>query len=338
MSELAMPPYSWQENAWRSFIRQVEERKLPHAVLITGAEGIGIERFGRAMAHFLLCRNPIESVACGSCKSCRLIAAGSHPDLFELAPAEKSKAILVDQVRELTDFVAKTAQQGGRKLAIIEPADAMNINAANSLLKSLEEPAGDTVLILVTTAPSSLMPTIRSRCSKVGLAPPSYSESLAWLQELGVKDGEEILCETDGAPLLALDWSQNNTYEQYQIMSRELANLSSGNASVSQISKSWTPYGALFCINTMMRWLDKLIASRHSAASVSSDSWLHLVAVVAPVNEMLLFRYRDALLARKSQLQGSPNLNATLLIEEMLFDWKAMMSVASRSAARKLSI
>jgi DNA polymerase-3 subunit delta' len=110
-----------------------------------------------------------------------LLKAGSHPDNFVLEPEEADKPIKVDQVRELVAFVVQTAQLGGRKVVLIEPVEAMNVNASNALLKSLEEPSGDTVLLLVSHQPSRLLPTIKSRCQQVACPQPSLAQSQAWL-------------------------------------------------------------------------------------------------------------------------------------------------------------
>lgn len=119
----------------------------------------------RLMAR-LLCQQPQGLDACGGCKACMLLKAGSHPDNFVLEPEEADKPIKVDQVRELVAFVVQTAQLGGRKVVLIEPVEAMNVNASNALLKSLEEPSGDTVLLLVTHQPSRLLRLSRAAASR----------------------------------------------------------------------------------------------------------------------------------------------------------------------------
>lgn len=338
MSPLTMPPFLWQDHAWQAFVRRVRAQMLPHALLVTGARGIGVEKMGRAMAHYLLCRSPLESVACGQCKGCLLVSAGSHPDLMEVAPAEAGKAIRVDQIREITNFVAKTAQQGGRKLILVDPAEAMNANAANSLLKCLEEPAGDTVIILVATEPSLLMPTIRSRCSKIELATPSHAQSFHWLEEVGVKNPSSLLAETGSAPLLAFTWSQNDTFNQRQKMCKELADLSRSLTTVSSIAKSWGQETALNCVNVMIGWLERIIRERHSPVEKNSENWESLLQATNMVSESLLFRYREALCIRKAQLQSSANLNANLVVEEILLDWKAMLMMSQRLMAGKISL
>ena len=153
--------YPWQENLWQQLAGRAQHA---HAYLLHGPAGIGKRALAERLMARLLCLSPSGLDACGNCKSCHLLAAGTHPDNFVLEPEEADKPIKVDQVRELVEFVVQTAQLGGRKVVLLEPAEAMNLNAANALLKSLEEPSGNTVLLLISHQPSRLLPTIKSRC------------------------------------------------------------------------------------------------------------------------------------------------------------------------------
>ncbi len=141
----------WHASAWQHLLHLLQQQRLPHALLLTGVNGIGKLQFARAFAAYLLCDQPGEH-ACGQCKGCRLSAQQSHPDLVELMAEESGREIKVDQVRELSGFVAAAAQQGGYRLVIIHPPEDMNINAANALLKSLEEPGDKTVSVIIPAA------------------------------------------------------------------------------------------------------------------------------------------------------------------------------------------
>ena len=148
-SGLALP-LPWHETLWADLNKAIEQDRMPHALLISGPSGIGKERLATALAQRLLCAAEMNNYACGACKSCQLLAAGFHPDLSILQPAEEGKGILIPDVRKLCSTLDKTAQQGGWKIAIIVPGEAMNISASNALLKSLEEPQG----CLLYTSPS----------------------------------------------------------------------------------------------------------------------------------------------------------------------------------------
>ncbi|MFO7642692.1 MAG: DNA polymerase III subunit delta', partial [Candidatus Competibacteraceae bacterium] len=161
----------WHEPLWRQFQQSRAAGRLPHALLLAGPAGLGKLAFAKRLARALLCETPdVEGDACGRCRSCRLFQAGSHPDYRMEQPVEEGKAIRIDPIRELCGFLGFTAQYGGYKIALLEPADRLNLNAANSLLKTLEEPPGDCLLLLVTAHPARLPATVRSRCQKVSFA------------------------------------------------------------------------------------------------------------------------------------------------------------------------
>ena len=171
-------------------------------MMLTGARGIGVERIATALAQRLLCTAELSKYACGSCKGCQLMLAGNHPDLINLEPAEPGKAILIDQVRELCGPLSKTAQQGGWKVALISPAEAMNINASNALLKSLEEPQGKTLLILLSYRPSLVSATIRSRCQVQSLPlPDQLRRAAGWQRSVVISWREQTLDLAGGRPL-----------------------------------------------------------------------------------------------------------------------------------------
>lgn len=189
---------------------------LPHALLLTGAEGIGKGAFGLALAAHLLCDAPGPEGACGLCSSCRWLAAGNHPDFRHIMPEadaeadetvadpdkKKSRQIVIDQIRDLADFVFIGAHRNGRRIVLLEPADAMNVPAANSLLKILEEPPSSIYFILVTSHWRRLLPTIRSRCRVVKMPRPSLAQAQIWLSENGGGPRDELLALMGGAPLL----------------------------------------------------------------------------------------------------------------------------------------
>ena len=152
----------WLEDPWNRFAGGLEQDRLPHAVLLTGPEGIGKGQLAMAMVEGLLCLERAPE-ACGECRSCRLLAGGAHPDRFTVTFPEGKRQITVEQIRGLLDRLALTTTISPRKVALIHPAEGMNVNAANALLKNLEEPPGETVLILLSHDPSRLPVTVRSR-------------------------------------------------------------------------------------------------------------------------------------------------------------------------------
>ena len=184
---------SWHVELWSRLQARRQRNALPHALLLCGPQGLGKRDFLRRFVRGLLCQHPDNGDACGNCRSCLLFDAGTHPDYVALSfglrkDGVQRQDIVVDQIRELSARLATASQFGGWQIASIDPADAMNTAAANALLKTLEEPATQTMLILVADAPWRMPATIRSRCQRIDFQLPKHDEALAWLQDVGVRD------------------------------------------------------------------------------------------------------------------------------------------------------
>jgi len=210
--------YPWQLSAAKQWLQQ--RQRFAHAWLVHGMAGIGKQQFATAGACSLLCEAPQQGLACGSCTSCHWMALGNHPDyrfirpnaLEEAAEGGKgaSREIRIEQVRQLHDWFNMATHRGGYRVAVFYPATAINHVTANALLKLLEEPPEHTVFILVADAPDRLLATILSRCRRLPLAPPSTTQSIAWLAEQGLNQAEQWLAAAGGAPLRALELSQTH--------------------------------------------------------------------------------------------------------------------------------
>src|SRR5438046_4116185 len=210
--------FKWQEQPWKDW-KQLRER-LPHAILIQSGEGLGEFEFAQACAQSLLCEDPRQDRRpCGACHACDWFSLGNHPDFRLIVPEsmapepgeecaepakKKSEQIRIEQVRELADFLAVGTHRAGLRVILVYPAEAMNANTQNALLKNLEEPPPATVFLLVTTQPERLLATVRSRCLRFALPFPPPEPVLRWLKEQGLEHPEATLAGAGGAPLAAL--------------------------------------------------------------------------------------------------------------------------------------
>lgn len=204
--------------------RMLDRGRIPQALLFQGLEGVGKGSIARSFAAALLCESP-EPEACGHCQPCRLAEGGNHPDLLLVerlprkaptkprgagspsGPRDLRSFVLVDQIRELSRVAALAPRYGARRVIIIDPADRMNHEAQNALLKTLEEPPARCVLLLVAARPQLLLPTVRSRCFAVGFGPLRPEELARLLQARGLPEREAIAraALAEGRPGRALD-------------------------------------------------------------------------------------------------------------------------------------
>jgi DNA polymerase-3 subunit delta' len=232
----------WHESAWTQILAARAGGRLPHALLLHGPKGLGKERFARQLAALCLCqRSPAGPMPCGSCRGCRLVQAGTHPDLYVVEPLEGKIALSIDQIRELIGDLTLQPHMAALRVAIICPAEAMTPSAANALLKTLEEPAGATLLALVTARPSALPATVRSRCQALRFRAPSSARAQAWLEEqhTGEKTWVELLELSAGAPLLALTLARSGAGGLVVELERDLQGIAEAQADPLAVATTW---------------------------------------------------------------------------------------------------
>lgn len=172
----------WQQGVFERLTSLERQEKFPHAILLTGSKGLGKARLAALFAAGVLCKAS-DAEPCGSCEACQLVGGGAHGDFRWVRPEEGKRAIGVDAIRASVSFMQQTPGYGSHKILVVEPAEAMTTAAANALLKTLEEPPGQALLILVSHRPGELPATIRSRCQRFNVAHPTKSTALAWLVE-----------------------------------------------------------------------------------------------------------------------------------------------------------
>jgi DNA polymerase-3 subunit delta' len=233
--------------------------RLTHALLIHEAPGAGGDVLALWGAMLALCTDS-KHAPCGVCVSCRRVAAAGHPDLVTLKPLEESRQIRIEQVRELSAELALTSHQGGYKVAILLPADALNRAAANALLKTLEEPTARTLLILVATHPSKLPATLLSRCQRITVRAPARAEAVAWLRSLrGAGEWGAVLDALGDAPLFAAEVDPNAVVEFSSETRRVLDETSGGRADPVVTAERWERTDLPLRLLCIENWLTERI-------------------------------------------------------------------------------
>jgi DNA polymerase-3 subunit delta' len=316
----------------------LRQGRMPHALLVTGRPGLGKSAFVARLAALLICEDRgSNQVACGQCSACKLQAAGNHPDYHHVTFAVDEKTgkvstvIKVDQIRELSGALALSRHGAGYRVAILEPADALNINAANSLLKTLEEPADNTVLVLVSSQPGHLPPTIRSRCQQIRIAAPEAGTALAWLA--GQYDGprpEVFLRLADGAPLRALALAQEDALEERRVRFDTLVGLCNGSQDPVTVAQAWAKDEDLKGLGWMREWLMDLLKIRLTGqidGIHGIDLADRLQRLASKLDSRVMFRQLDVV--NRNLRMADSSLNRQLVMEDVLLAWADRRTPAS---------
>ena len=207
----------WLKAHQHDFNDSLMRSRLGHAPLIHGPAGLGKRRLARWLVARILCLEPTDSQPCGRCRSCQLLQGQTHPDRFIAAIPEDKTQVTVDVIRELSRGLQLTPAVGPSRVGLLEEADRMNQNAANALLKTLEEPAPSAWLVLVSDRPEVLPATILSRCQKVAVHPPQTEHGLDWLRaEMPQAESERLALALEvagGAPLRAKELITSKTLD-----------------------------------------------------------------------------------------------------------------------------
>lgn len=300
-------PLPWHEQEWTLLNQQLEAGQLPHALLFVGRQFTGKSQLAVALSRLLLCKHPQHSLNCGQCHACELSASGGHGDLRWVTPQEKSRVIKVDQVREVVRFANTTAGFGIRKVIVLTPAESMNVNAFNALLKSLEEPAKDTYFILVCDHLYGVPATIRSRCRILRLPTPATDTSLVWLdQTTGRRDqSRELLSLSDGLPLLAQQIYQSGVSEELAQQRQALEALLAEQISIQQACALSSELDTEVFLKNLTEDLQRLLASL-TLEELSSKRGRELFTLLDEVNSL------------RRAVTGGANPNKQLMMEALM--------------------
>ena len=310
--------------------------QLPHALLMHGPQGIGKLAYAEAIAHALLCESPgSDGSACGRCTACGWIGQGSHPDFRRLEPealtgardaeerVEKKKPseeIRVEQVRGIEDFIQVTSHRGGAKIVLIHPAETLNANAANALLKNLEEPPPRTYFLLVAHRWHQLLPTIKSRCQQIALPQPSAEAARGWLKEQGLRDPDLALAHAGGAPLLAAKLDE----EYWQQRAWFLKAISSKGLDALAIAEQLRDHAPAMVVNWLQKWSYDLVCHKVTGKVSFNPDFAVPISVAADRTGLLEAVRFLRLMVRTQRIVSHP-LNTRLFFEELLLAYADLL-------------
>lgn len=313
----------WQQRVHDTALAALQAGRLGHALLFCGPAQLGKREVAVTLAQGLLCSHrATDGASCGRCRSCQLFAAGTHPDyqwVSFIPNKEGTKLrteIVIDQIREVSDRLSLTPQYGGAQIAIIDPADAINHNASNALLKTLEEPVPGRYLWLVTAHPARLSPTIRSRCQKLEFRLPAAEEARVWLAARGHANtaAAEALDAARGHPGLAHEWLQGPGFALRREVTADLAALARGQSAVADVAQRWTADEHLE------------LRLRHAA----DVALLHAGRLTEPARARSLAQWFDHANRVRDLLRTT--VRADLAVVELLMAWRAADSAVRPGA------
>ena len=349
---MSVTSFPWHQQQWRELLQR--KATLPHALLFRGMEGIGKLDFVRKLAQSLACPDPAaDGAACGACQSCRWFAIASHPDYREILPAalrsgesptdasespeadaplpgkrKPSQEIKVEEVRGLQDFINLTAHQHGGKTIVFYPAEALNTNAANALLKSLEEPPQGTRFMLVSHRPSYLPATIISRCQQIVLPAPSADAAEQWMRERGAREPALSLAQTGNAPLSALALDDDEFWTQRKAL---LSCLASPGVDVLALAEQVREYPIGRLLGWMQRWsYDLLCAKSLGHVRFNPDFENPLKQIASQLRAIEITRHHRTLLHLQRYINHP--LNPRLFIEQLLLSYAMLLRGGAANA------
>ena len=314
--------FPWQQTVWQHIVDRVEQQRMPHAVLLTGVAGLGKKQLAVKMAESLLCLAADKQFnACGVCHSCQIMQAGNHPDHLTIRSEEAGKSIKIDQIRALKEKQSLTPSVGKWKTVVIESADLMTNSAANSLLKLLEEPQNNTILILTTNAVHRLPVTIRSRCQQMHLSTPDYSMTLKWLDSQGVTTDADQLRKisslTLDAPFAIVNALETNEWQSYQQIQQDFDQLIQQQANPVQLASQWQQLDLVKVMHQLLSTVKARLQQQYleyADARVTQHYWYIADCIVSTIK----------------LISSSNNYNKTLLIEDFMV---SVMRITQTKAA-----
>lgn len=314
--------YPWQQHDWQQLQNYVTQNRVPQALLINGALGIGKQHLAQTFAHALLCEQPNpEGFSCEKCNSCLLLKAQTHPDFMEITPEEAGKNITIAQIRTLIEKLSLKPQFERYRVILLHPSDALNNAAANAFLKYLEEPTERTVLILVTHRMNKLPATIKSRCQKFTMEMPPRDLVLQWLSQQ-TNNAQVVLNLAQGAPLLAQQYATDEHLTQRSACFNAWLSIAKQQSHPVIVAEQWLKLPENTLLFWLTSWVIDLMRYHHQSTPKNlyhADLNRELSEFAPRVNRLKLYEFYDLLLQSRRRLETQ--INKQVLWEEILIAW-----------------
>jgi DNA polymerase-3 subunit delta' len=327
--------FPWQEKLWQQLSITSVNNRIAHALLLSGPKGIGKYQFAIAFKNSLLCSdNEVGTPACGECRFCKI---QNHPDYYEISlevdekTDKQSSVIKIDQIRNLIEFSTLHTHFGKAKVIIIHPAETMNKNASNALLKILEEPPQDTYFILISNEIHQLSATIKSRCQLINFPIPEIADSKQWLHSQSINNeiAESCLKFAYNAPLTARNLADTNYIEQHANLIDNLLAIANKTEDPVVIANSWLKIDTYVPLQALYSCLSDLILLKNvqNYPDIMNSNKLDSFQFIANnVSYAGLYVILDKIVLAKHQIQA--NIAILGIYEDILNLWQRLTNKA----------
>jgi len=320
--------FPWQQNSWNFFNQYLIQDRVPQALLINGAKGLGKQQLAYSFAKSLLCNQRLSNAQnCGQCRSCKLFNAKTHPDFITVHSEEGKQIIGIDCIRELIIKLALKPQFESYRVVIIHSATELNKAAANAFLKCLEEPNERTCIILLTESLSKLPATILSRCQKMILTKPKMEIAQHWLAEQQVTENSRLLLSlAQGAPLLAKEYAENDILPLRQQCFSDWLNVANRRANPVEIAEKWHKQQVSLIIFWLISWSTDLIKCFYQTQVINlsnPDLQISLQKLLDQLKLKDIYYFYDRLLQSRQRIDTQ--INVQLMFEELLILWSQII-------------
>lgn len=319
--------YPWLNDTWRRVWQQCQADRLPHALMLTGMRGLGKLAFARHLSASLLCGAVDEAGnPCGQCHDCRLIANEVHPSFLNIVPEKANQAIKIDQVRLANEFAFQSTLKGKTRVILFDPADQLNLNAANALLKTLEEPAPDVIMILICHQAGRLPATIQSRCQQLIFNPPPKTAALDWLLAQNIQAAiplTVLLNLAHGAPLQAVQLAAEE-WETRRKFYDALLSLARREGDALTYAEQFQKQELSLLLDLNISLLTDFMRVKlgvNADTILNSDRISDVKTLVSKTNLSLLSTFMAQCSTWQKQLWAGFQLNKTLILETLFYRW-----------------
>ncbi|MBV1914086.1 MAG: DNA polymerase III subunit delta' [Pseudomonadales bacterium] len=321
-------PLPWQIAQWQKSLDSFGSGLMSHAQIFCGVSGLGKREYAAALTQHIFCLSLQNGLGCSECRNCRLILAEVHPDVLKISPEKPGSAIKVDEIRSLNEFVNCTSESGIAKVVLIEEADRMNRNAANALLKNLEEPPANTFFFLVSSREMQLPITVRSRCQRINFSAPDRRTTIEWLQQqnTGSESCELPVLLAAGAPLAAQRLISDACKQRYTALFTSLESLITGRSNPTIEAKSLMDSEQTELLCWISSWIAGVAKAQNSSSVENVETGCtNLDEQVRQVSLMVLLSFGYIVQRAFLDSCAVSNINKQLILENLLMSWQRLM-------------